>query len=708
MSREPLKSSTGGLKKLFKMPVVTPGGSSRKVRMYRSMKNGPLISIIVPVYNVEKYLAKCLDSVLAQTYQNIEVICIEDCSTDGTKRILNRYSRKHQNIQVIYNTQNTGLGESRNIGIRACRGKLVAFLDSDDYIPENFIQELYKAFKRINADVAICDILLHYESPKENQQDIRQRPYTRKPTNYGFVDYGMAATACNKLFKTKLFNGNLFPKGIQNEDVPTILSILTKAKIAYTPKTFYSYVQRENSLQNSEVDERRLDAAKAVKLFIEKVGNSKKNQKYIDLVVFHQWIVILWFVVPKQNNFRKRLALIKKYVEASEEQGLNIAQNPIYLECVSALGGADRRFVKSFINGAKAHRFFLVSLLMAVDNWRAKNKDKGICRLLFEPYLLPKIISDRLTTFKRVVRNNITITDLIKEAKRQSKLQSDITISAVIPNYNYADFMKERIYSILCQTEKVSEIIILDDVSTDNSIAVCNEIVQSLSPYIDIRIVANKVNNGVFRQWYKGFKLAKGEYVWICEADDYCDKQLLEQNMKPLKSDRGIVLSYSQTAVINENGKIQDPSLKDAIDIRGTGHWDNNFIANGKKELIEYAYLNNEVANVSATLIKKSANWREYFRGSFAMKQAGDWQIYNNIMLKGKVAYNSRPLNYYRMHGDNVSAVTKKQLHYNEIKQVHKKLFCQLGDKYPSNKQMQEIATRYDVLIHTWGGGRRR
>ena len=127
--------------------------------------------------------------------------------------------------------------------------------------------------------------------------------------------------------------------------------------------------------------------------------------------------------------------------------------------------------------------------------------------------------------------------DLIKCAKKQSKMKSQkYTVSVVIPNYNYEKFMYERLYSILYQTKKVDEVIILDDCSTDNSRELIDNIVETLNKYINIKKIYNEKNSGSpFKQWEKGFKNATSDYVWIAEADDYCTKEFINNTMKSMK-----------------------------------------------------------------------------------------------------------------------------------------------------------------------------
>lgn len=121
-----------------------------------------LISIIVPVYNVEKYLSRCLNSLLSQTYRNIEIIIVEDCSTDFNFSICQKYKKQDNRIKLIKNERNKGIASTRNVGLANCTGKFLFFIDSDDFISENAIETLYFSCKVGNYDIVSCNFAYYY------------------------------------------------------------------------------------------------------------------------------------------------------------------------------------------------------------------------------------------------------------------------------------------------------------------------------------------------------------------------------------------------------------------------------------------------------------------------------------------------------------------------------------------------------------------
>ena len=272
-------------------------------------------------------------------------------------------------------------------------------------------------------------------------------------------------------------------------------------------------------------------------------------------------------------------------------------------------------------------------------------------------------------------------------------------VSVIIPNYNYEKYIIERIDSILFQTYPIYELIILDDCSSDDSRKLIKNICNELQDIINIRYVFNEKNSGsAFKQWEKSFLEAKGDYVWVCEADDYCSKEFLANIIKPIIADDSVVISYSDTAFINKQGDIIMRSIKPEIDLLKTSHWDNNYVNDGIDEIKNYSFLNCTVANVSSALIK-NGDYKKVFEEASKFKQAGDWLFYISIMEKGKIAFCNTALNYYRLHGNNVTSVTKKKDHFNEILRIHK----MLDEKYGlTSEQKKKIEDRYKFLKKVW------
>jgi len=393
-------------------------------------------------------------------------------------------------------------------------------------------------------------------------------------------------------------------------------------------------------------------------------------------VVYQQIIMFFIYIPPKDDRLLFRAKFLKEFYRNSKDMELR-KNIHYYNEFLPSLGKKHRIYYKVLMKLNCNGFSYITSVLISLYKLMKKQKE-----------------------VKSVIKKNIDINDLIDCAKKQSKMNSNIKISVVIPNYNYDRFLYQRLYSILYQTKKVSEIIILDDCSTDDSRNTIIRITEQLKKFIDIKYIFNEKNSGcVFKQWKKGLELANGDYIWIAEADDYCDKNFLKCHEKMLSKEKNIYLSYVDTGFIDTNGHIVLKTIKPEIDILKTGHWDKSFINSGEAEIQNYSYLNCTIANVSSVLFKKD-NYNYCFPELIKYKQVGDWFFYLTVMRKGKIAFYNKVLNYYRLHGNNVTSTTKKQAHFDEIKRLHNYLD---GIIKFTKQQKKNISNRYKFLEKVWG-----
>ena len=227
------------------------------------------ISIIVAVYNVEKYLKRSLDSILNQSYKNIEVIIVNDGSTDNSRNICEKYAELYSNIKVIHK-ENGGLSSARNIGIENATGEYIGFVDSDDYISSNMFEEMYNRIIESDSDIAISSFNYVKEGkilPEDNSGDTCI--FTKSEAINGFFNLTCPfnySFMCNKLFKKELFKENKFNTSIisDQEDTEIMIKILNKCnKIVYIGEPFYYYVIRENSLSYGKLNSRKINTIDA-------------------------------------------------------------------------------------------------------------------------------------------------------------------------------------------------------------------------------------------------------------------------------------------------------------------------------------------------------------------------------------------------------------------------------------------------------------
>jgi len=206
----------------------------------------PKVSVIVPIYNVEKYLEKCINSLLSQTLEDIQIILVNDGSKDNSGTIAKKYAERNKDKVIYVEKENGGLSDARNYGLKYATGDFVAFLDSDDYIEKNAYEEMYNKAIEENADYVECDFIWEY--PNKAKID-KQYKYQNKKEMLSFV----RVVAWNKLIKRSLIiEHNLeFPKGLRYEDVEFTYKLIPYInKFAYVDKPFIHYVQREGSIAN--------------------------------------------------------------------------------------------------------------------------------------------------------------------------------------------------------------------------------------------------------------------------------------------------------------------------------------------------------------------------------------------------------------------------------------------------------------------------
>jgi glycosyltransferase involved in cell wall biosynthesis len=246
-------------------------------------------------------------------------------------------------------------------------------------------------------------------------------------------------------------------------------------------------------------------------------------------------------------------------------------------------------------------------------------------------------------------------------------------ISVIIPNYNYAKYLRGRIESILSQTYPVFEIIILDDNSTDNSLEIINEYINKF-PLL-VKGVNNEKNSGnVFEQWKKGIEMAKGDYVWIAEADDLSEPIFLDEIMKKISLDEKIIMGYTQSKIIDEHGNITGNNYlfyTDKIDII----WRADYIADGRDEIERRLSIKNTILNVSAVVFKNN-NLLDNLKYVNKYNVAGDWRFYVDLLKNGgKILFISDSLNIHRRHINSVSKTLNAQKQYNEICEMQDYIF---------------------------------
>lgn len=240
-------------------------------------------------------------------------------------------------------------------------------------------------------------------------------------------------------------------------------------------------------------------------------------------------------------------------------------------------------------------------------------------------------------------------------------------VSVIVPNYNYERHISKRLDSIFHQTFPVYEVIVLDDASTDKSVEVIEDYFERTC--YEGQLIVNKCNSGsVFHQWQKGLACSKGDLIWIAEADDVADIHFLRE-LTPCFGDPNIVLAFSQSKQIDENGKVlAENYLEYTKDV--SDRWCASYVNDGYKEISECLSVKNTIPNVSAVLFRRDAleqSIADIGDDLFRYKVAGDWLVYLHVLLRGRLCYNEKSLNYHRRHTKSVTSALDVANHLKEV-----------------------------------------
>lgn len=265
-------------------------------------------------------------------------------------------------------------------------------------------------------------------------------------------------------------------------------------------------------------------------------------------------------------------------------------------------------------------------------------------------------------------------------------------VSVVVPNYNYERFIDERLGSILKQTYPIYELIVLDDNSSDGSVQAIRE--RLANQAIDNRLVVNSANSGsVFAQWKRGVELAKGDYVWIAEADDLSDPEFLAAVMEGFGDER-TVLSYCESKQMAETGELICEHYRDYVADISVDKWTQSYIADGKQEISSALAVKNTIPNVSAVVFKRAIIedvLERYFDDIRQFRVAGDWMVYLRMADRGMIAFVPEPLNRHRRHAASVTIGGDAEALLKEIRSVQ----LWVRRHHSVDASVIEIADRY-------------
>ena len=302
------------------------------------------VSIIVPVYNVENYLAKCLDSLISQTYQNIEILVVNDGSKDNSEQIIQEYAQKYPEKIKPFNKENGGLSDARNFGIDRATGDYIGFVDSDDYVSPTMFEEMVNLSEKHQSKMVICNIQKVDQNGNVTQKltQIPNMPEKIDLEAHFSVFSDLSYFACNKLFSRELFDGKRFKKGAHFEDIQLIPQLLLECEtIAQTQNFHYQYLERTDSITKTHT-EKGLDILKAVEdveNIFKKSHYSNKSKELKNFQIFegvYSFLAYLAFVKEEET-----------FYEMSEKLELFIKKRGIKLKDILKYNRFDKNYLLS-------------------------------------------------------------------------------------------------------------------------------------------------------------------------------------------------------------------------------------------------------------------------------------------------------------------------------------------------------------------------
>ncbi len=323
------------------------------------------VSVIIPVYQVENYLERAVDSVLAQTLEEKEIILVDDGSPDGSPEICDRYARQYPEMIRVIHKENQGLGMARNTGADAARGEYLAFLDSDDTVEPEMYEEMYEKAREGDYDIVMCDVKILYV---EENRSVVSSSYPREEIDLGdYIARGNNITySVNKLYRREIWQENRYKKMLF-EDIALIPALVSRyPHIGYVKKPFYHYYRRSNTISTSQVGA-MVDIVKAYREFLEGC-----NPGFRDEAVYCAARQIFWNMTDSRTLFRadfvdflkeyKRFFLMNPYLEKDKKISgllnyLNQDVIPDTFICVHFLRGIPDGYRKAMEENFPQSRF---------------------------------------------------------------------------------------------------------------------------------------------------------------------------------------------------------------------------------------------------------------------------------------------------------------------------------------------------------------
>lgn len=633
------------------------------------------ISVIIPMYKVEEYLEECLNSIVNQTLEDIEIICVDDGSPDRSGDIALEWAKKHKNIKVI-RKENGGLSSARNAGIEQSTGKYLYFIDSDDYLDLNALEELYLKAEEEQLDILYFNTVPFFENEEVKNANKGYINFYNRTGDYSSVCTGTEmfvkmrknreffGSACLQLLRKSLLEDNQirFYNGILHEDNLFSFQCVMQAKrVGYIDKAFYY---------------RRVHG--------DSIMTVKKTMRNVEGYII-SYAEILSFI--RECDFEENAKpVITDYL-----------YNSMYRNGYNIFGKLDKEEQeKSFSNGDFVAAFLLekikkdskietdlktkiASLEKKLDDEKKKTKQAlEKCEKLRKEYS-NKSLKSRIKNKVKKIKNRVK--KAIKSIKEKGFLYTcrlayvkvirktgglRPLVSIVMPVYNVEPFIEQGMESLLKQTMKHIEIIAVDDGSTDRTLEILKKY-EANDKRVHVYSQKNKYA-GVARNL--GLSKAKGEYIVFLDSDDFFSKDLAKDAYSIAKLHKADIVLFGAKHYNNATGKYADAK------------WLLNAKLAPKKQPFSYKDCPNELYSITTP-----CPWTKMFRRKFILKAGLQYQglqnsndlffTYSALAMAKKIVTLDKVLVNYRVGLTNniQSGKTKNPLcFYEAYKAWHDKL----------------------------------
>ena len=504
-------------------------------------QNIPKISIVVPVYNVEAYLHECMESILQQTLYEIEVICIDDGSTDSSGIMLDEYAKKDPRVKVFHRV-NGGYGKAMNYGISQSIGEYIGIVEPDDYIELNMFEVLYKFSKSNNLDFIKSNFKRFYG--EKNNRTFEDVPLTTKKDFYGRIINPCKEPIVLKLTMniwTGIYNRSFIENhkicfhetpGASFQDNGFWIKTMTLAQRVYFIDEYFYMNRRDNPNSSVKNTEKALYVINEFKYIDDFLNNNPKNKsKIINYYVFVKLVGYLG-VYNRSSTEQKILFLLEASKELKKHMEAGEIERSLY-------GPTRWKQLNQII--ANPVEFFIED--MGGNGNSAEIK-------LRETYEKIAVAQNQLSILMQSYRNYADRT------LYNMNCVLSVKVSVIIPAYNVEAYISQCLDSIISQSLKEIEVICIDDGSTDNTFSIMMEYVKK-----DRRIIAlSQINSGSGSARNKAMDIAKGQYVAFIDADDWYPNELvLEKMYNKAVENEALICGGSISAYTNDGKTIIPP-----------------------------------------------------------------------------------------------------------------------------------------------------